>query len=193
MNVAELIDKAKQATNSLGVVAEQLGKSQSRISEWKKGVGKPSATDIMLMAEMAGLPPLETLAEVESQLDADRASVWQRALSSLRTASVTGALALLVWTGLGMAPDHAQAAIAYPDSSLPSHGRGHWFDPSTAHQRIQGRSAGKSRVYAEMRKPFFLFHAPVLAASRDSSSPTCVSSVSAPSGWLCPTGIGQAP
>ncbi|WP_232484628.1 helix-turn-helix domain-containing protein [Burkholderia ubonensis] len=139
MNVAELIDKAKQATNSLGVVAEKLGKSQSRISEWKKGVGKPSATDIMLMAEMAGLPPLETLAEVESQLDADRASVWQRALTSLRAASVTGALALLVWTGLGMAPDHAHASIPpYPDSSLPSHGRGHWFDPSTAHQRIQG-------------------------------------------------------
>ncbi|WP_175953600.1 helix-turn-helix transcriptional regulator [Burkholderia sp. BCC0405] len=138
MNISDLIEQARSSTGSLGALAEVIGKPQSRISEWKKGTGKPSATDIMLMAEVAGLPPLETLAEVESQLDADRASVWQRALSSLRAASVTAALALLVWTGLGMAPDHAQASIAYPDSSLPSHGRGHWFDPSTAHQRIQG-------------------------------------------------------
>ncbi|MGN6085406.1 helix-turn-helix domain-containing protein [Trinickia sp.] len=87
-------DKTKEAANSLGYVAETIGKSQSRISEWKKGIGKPSATDIMLMAEIAGLPPLETLAEVESQLDADRASVWMRALGNLRAAGIAAGVVL---------------------------------------------------------------------------------------------------
>ncbi len=139
MDIAELIERAKKATGSQLAVGEKIGRPHSRISEWKAGRRKPDAADIMLLAEVAGLPPLETLAEIECQLDADRASVWQRALSSLRAASVTAALALLVWTGLGMAPDHAQASIPYPDSSLPSHGRGHWFDPSTAHQRHQAQ------------------------------------------------------
>ncbi|WP_157381477.1 hypothetical protein [Burkholderia ubonensis] len=139
MDISELIDAAKRKKGSIATVAELLGTWPGRLADWRAGRRKPDAADIMLMAEMAELPPLATLLEVESQIDTERASVWQRALTSLRAASITGALALLVWTGLGMAPDHAQASIPpYPDSSLPSHGRGHWFDPSTAHQRIQG-------------------------------------------------------
>ncbi|OMZ96268.1 transcriptional regulator, partial [Burkholderia pseudomallei] len=110
MNISELIDRAKDATKSLGAVAEALGKSQSRISEWKKGIGKPSATDIMLMAEMADLPPLETLAEIESQLDAERASVWQRALGNLRAAGVAATVVLGATAVVSLTSKPADAA-----------------------------------------------------------------------------------
>ena len=137
MDIAELIERAKKAAGSQLAVGEKIGRPHSRISEWKAGRRKPDAADIMLLAEVAGLPPLETLAEIESQLDAERSSVWQRALSSLRTAGAGTVLAILVLVGLCGPPDHAQAAVRYSDSALPSHGRGHWFDPSTAHQRIE--------------------------------------------------------
>jgi len=159
MDIAELIERAKKAAGSQLAVGEKIGRPHSRISEWKAGRRKPDAADIMLLAEVAGLPPLETLAEIESQLDAERSSVWQRALSSLRTAGAGTVLAILVLVGLCGPPDHAQAAVRYSDSALPSHGRGHWFDPSTAHQRIQGpasHDAGPFRFGARHTLPAHL-------------------------------------
>lgn len=110
MNISDLIEQARSSAGSLGAVAEVIGKPQSRISEWKKGSGKPSATDIMLMAEMAGLPTLETLAEVESQLDADRASVWQRALGNLRAAGVAATVVLGATAVVSLTSKPADAA-----------------------------------------------------------------------------------
>jgi transcriptional regulator with XRE-family HTH domain len=110
MEISELIDAAKRKQGSIAAVAEQLGTWPGRLAEWRAGRRKPDAADIMLMAEMAELPPLATLLEVESRIDTERSSVWQRALTSLRSASVTGVLALFVWTGLGTAPNHAYAA-----------------------------------------------------------------------------------
>ncbi len=81
MDVHQLIDVAKKSAGSYGAVAEKLHKHQSRISEWKKGIGRPDASDIAAMALIAELPVLETVAAVEKTLRPDLAEVWTVALS----------------------------------------------------------------------------------------------------------------
>lgn len=94
MDIAELIERAKDATGSQLAVAEKIGRPHSRISDWKAGRRKPDAADIMLLAEVAGVPVFETLAEVEMELDTERSSVWQRALGNLRAAGVAATVLL---------------------------------------------------------------------------------------------------
>jgi hypothetical protein len=62
--------------------------------------------------ELAGLPVFETLAAIETTLEADRASVWLRALGNLRAAGVAAGVVLGVGavTLAGVAPQKAQAA-----------------------------------------------------------------------------------
>jgi transcriptional regulator with XRE-family HTH domain len=112
MDIVELIERAKEAAGSQLAVAEKIGRPHSRISEWKAGRRKPDAADIMLLAETAELPPLETLAEIECQLDEERASVWKRALGNLRAAGVAAGVVLGVGavTLAGVTPEKAQAA-----------------------------------------------------------------------------------
>lgn len=88
MDMAELLDAAKRKKGTLGAVADGLGVHQTRLSEWRKGMYKPNATTVALLAEMAELPIFKTVAEVEASLeDGEHAKVWHRALTSL-----TGAL-----------------------------------------------------------------------------------------------------
>ncbi len=84
MNVVDLIEAAQGRAGTLGEVAKQLKKPQSRISEWKKGKGKPSAGDIACMAKLAGLPVLITVAMVESDLHPETAPLWEAALGEAR-------------------------------------------------------------------------------------------------------------
>ncbi len=59
---------------------------------------------------MAGLPPFETLAEVEQEIDEKNASVWARALGNLRAAGVAATVTL----GLAIystTPNEADAAV----------------------------------------------------------------------------------
>lgn len=109
MNLTELIDAAKTKVGTLGQLAEKLDISPSRISDWKKGSYKPSATVIALLAEIAELPVLETLAEVEAQLHPEVSAVWQRALGKLRATSVTATVMLGTTTALALVMDNAQA------------------------------------------------------------------------------------
>lgn len=79
MDLRELIDKAVEAKGSRRKVAEGLHQNPQRLTDWKAGTRKPDAHEIAYLAECAGLPILETVAEIESQLDARYAPIWQRA------------------------------------------------------------------------------------------------------------------
>jgi transcriptional regulator with XRE-family HTH domain len=85
MNIQNLIDQAKTESGlSMGELAKGLGRSQSRLSEWKAGKQKPDASEIAFFAEKARLSVLETVAEIEAQLRPELAEVWKRAVSQLR-------------------------------------------------------------------------------------------------------------
>ena len=96
MDVRELIHRAKKAKGSLGNVAKEIGIHQSILSEWKAGRRKPDANEIAYLAECAGLPVLETVAEVQANLSADSryAPIWKAALGKLRAAGVAATLIL---------------------------------------------------------------------------------------------------
>jgi transcriptional regulator with XRE-family HTH domain len=79
-----LLDRAKeQSKKSFGDLAKELGRNQTRISEWRSGQRKPDAGELAFFAEKAGFRGLEifeAVAEIESQLRPEYAEVWQRAL-----------------------------------------------------------------------------------------------------------------
>ncbi|WP_143283850.1 helix-turn-helix domain-containing protein [Burkholderia pseudomallei] len=114
MNISQLIDAAREKAGSSATLAEGLGMHPNRLTDWKAGRRKPEASEIAYLAEQAGLPVLETVAEIEGQLNGRYAHIWKTALANLRAASVGGVLALLVWTGFGgTIPNNAQAAAAH--------------------------------------------------------------------------------
>ena len=85
MNIKELIDTAKEKSGlALGAMAEEMQISQVRISEWKKGKYRPAASQIIYLAERAGLPAIETLANLESESNPAMAQFWKVAVSELR-------------------------------------------------------------------------------------------------------------
>ncbi len=131
MDIAELLDAAKRKQGQLQIVAQKMQVAHTTLSNWRARRSKPSATEIAMLAELAELPIFETLAEVERDLEGAKASIWDRALGNLRAAGVaaTVILGLVVFSALTPQPAHAADIGA-----LPSHGRGHWFDPSTTHQ-----------------------------------------------------------
>jgi transcriptional regulator with XRE-family HTH domain len=78
MNIANLIEKARNAKGSYEPIAKGLGMSEKRLSDWKAGRRKPDAFEICYLAEIAGLNPLDTLAEVQAELDKDNSSYWNK-------------------------------------------------------------------------------------------------------------------
>ncbi len=76
--LTELIEKAKTALGSYGKVAEGCEVRPSIVSEWKSGIRKPTAYQICYMAEIAGLNPLDTLAEIQAELDKEKANYWNK-------------------------------------------------------------------------------------------------------------------
>jgi len=111
MTIGELLDAAKRKQGSLGAVADRLGFHQSRLSEWRAGKRKPNASEILILAELAEVPPLETLAKIEQELDAKNASVWARALGNLRAAGVAATVILTLATCL--TPSHDARAAGF--------------------------------------------------------------------------------
>lgn len=110
MDLAQLIDAAKNKKGSLGAVAEGLGVHQARLSHWKSGKYKPDAHTIAYLAECAGLPVLETVAEIEAQLEPRFESTWRKALRKLRDDGVVASVAAVVLiASLRSAPQHAEA------------------------------------------------------------------------------------
>lgn len=85
MKLAELIDAAsKHSRQSQLQIAGELGIKPARISEWKSGVRTPDANEIAFFADKAGLPVIQTVAEIEAELYPQYASLWKRAVSELR-------------------------------------------------------------------------------------------------------------
>lgn len=82
MDVKTLIDTAaKVCSQTQAQLAAEMGKSPARISDWRKGHWKPDANEIAFLAEKAGLAVLETVADIEAQLNPTYAAVWKRAVS----------------------------------------------------------------------------------------------------------------
>jgi len=109
MTISELLDAAKRKQKTLGRVAELLGIEQQRLSKWRAGQRKPDAAEIMMLAEMAGLPPFETLAKIELEIDSTHRSIWERALGTLRAAGVTATFILGILAFSSLAPKQASA------------------------------------------------------------------------------------
>lgn len=81
MNIKELIDQAKLTSGmTFGDMSKEIGVLQSRISEWRRGKFTPNAGVLAYFAEKAGLPVLETVAEMVSQQDPRFREIWARAL-----------------------------------------------------------------------------------------------------------------
>lgn len=95
MKIRELIDAAvKHSGQTQGEIAAELMVKPARLSEWKSGDRKPDANEIAFFAEKAGLPVLETLAEVEAELDARYSHIWAKALGNLRAAGIAATVTM---------------------------------------------------------------------------------------------------
>lgn len=93
MQTHELITAAKKHSKlTFGQMAKELEVHQDRITEWKKGTFQPSAGVLAYFAEKAGLPVLETVAEIEEQFDPRFSHIWAKALGNLRAAGVAASL-----------------------------------------------------------------------------------------------------
>jgi transcriptional regulator with XRE-family HTH domain len=110
MDIAELIDLAKARTGSVNALGEALQVDPSYVAHWKAGRRRPDASHIASLAEAAGLPILETVAEIESQLSGHHAHIWRAALGKLRAAGVAATVIFtLAISSLLMNPTDAQA------------------------------------------------------------------------------------
>ena len=106
----ELIDKAAEAMGSQRALAAAMNKKPPRLSEWKSGEAKPDAHEIAFLARNAGLPVLETVAEIEAQLDSRYSEIWREALGKLRAAGIAASVAILIASN--PAPADAKPATA---------------------------------------------------------------------------------
>ena len=78
MKLVRLIDEARLETGSYKAIAEKLGVSKTKISEWKSGKYTPSAIEIMQLADIAQKNPAKTFFDVMSELDSDNAELWNK-------------------------------------------------------------------------------------------------------------------
>jgi transcriptional regulator with XRE-family HTH domain len=108
MNISELLDAAKRQQGRYQDIADKLGVKPPRLSEWKKGVCTPDTSQIALIAEMAGLPVLETVAEIENSLRPNTALIWHRVLGKIKAGGV--AAAWLLTLQLASQPGNAHDA-----------------------------------------------------------------------------------
>ena len=112
MNIKILIELARENSGlSLGELAEEIGKNRNRISEWRTGKQIPDANEIAYFANKAGLPVLETVAEIEASMNSRYAPIWQAALGKLRAGGITACVLVAVAAGSFAVPNDANAAL----------------------------------------------------------------------------------
>ena len=114
MDIRELIDKAAAQHNGKAGLARALGKAPPRISEWYTGKHKPEAGEIMRLAEIANLPALSTLVEIQAQLDDKHQTLWRNALGKLTAAGIAAS----VIGAISLSPSQANAANAKPTQTV---------------------------------------------------------------------------
>ena len=73
----ELIDKARLKAGSYKAIAEKMGISAARISEYKNGTVKPSTFVICQLADIAELNVAETLFQILEKLDIENAELYR--------------------------------------------------------------------------------------------------------------------
>lgn len=124
MNLSQLIEAAATAAGGKKLLAAEMQKQPARVSEWLSGERKPDAHELAFMAARAGLPVLETVAEVEAELDPRYSSIWRAALGKLRAAGVAaganGAVVLSAALTGGQMPEKASASTAYAHDNCGS-------------------------------------------------------------------------
>ena len=76
--LVDLIDRARWKAGSYKNVAEKMGISAGRLSDFKHGTRTPSALAICQLAEIAELDPKEVLFEVMKEVDSDNSSLWEK-------------------------------------------------------------------------------------------------------------------
>lgn len=106
MTLSDLIEKAVEAKGTRAAVAEGLGMDKQRLTDWKAGRRTPDANEIAYLAKCAGLPVLQTVGEIESQLNSRYAEIWREALGKLTAAGV----AATVGAVMVMSPQNANAS-----------------------------------------------------------------------------------
>jgi transcriptional regulator with XRE-family HTH domain len=119
MNFLDLLEAAKAKAGSYKAVAERLNVDPPKLSEWKKGRYKPTSEHVVLLAEIAQLPELETLVEVQREINHEQAMVWERLLRKMGQAAAKAGAAFLVLgvIFLGVAPENSQARQELTDKS----------------------------------------------------------------------------
>lgn len=95
MTLHDLIDRAATNCGTLKQLAAEMGKHQNRLTEWKKGSHKPDADEIAFLARKAELPVIETIAEIQAQLESRYADVWREALGKLKAAGIAATVAVM--------------------------------------------------------------------------------------------------
>jgi hypothetical protein len=111
MNIRELVDLAAATYGSKAALAREMQKQPPRISEWYRGEQKPDAHEIAFMAKAAGLPVLETVAEIEAQLDERYAQIWRDALGKLKAAGIAAGVSLILQGALPSEKAYADQAV----------------------------------------------------------------------------------
>ena len=76
MKLEMLIARAKHFEKTQKRMAEKLGTSPSRFSDWKTGRIKPTPFEIFQIAEMARLEPEKTFYDVMSEVDKENGKYW---------------------------------------------------------------------------------------------------------------------
>jgi hypothetical protein len=91
MNITELIALASiRSGKTRGALSKEMGfAEQSKLSRIANGIKPPTASEIVYLAEQAQLPALETLVEMECQMEPQYSVVWRRALSHAKAAAVS--------------------------------------------------------------------------------------------------------
>ena len=76
MLIHEIIEKARQNKGESRKIAEEMNIHPARISDWLAGRRKPEVSEIALLAKIAGMPILETVAAVEMELNDKYKDIW---------------------------------------------------------------------------------------------------------------------
>ncbi len=89
MDIAELIALAKvRSGKTQKEMAEEMGhKVKTRISKLGTGRLKADASEIIYLAEAAKMPPIDVLAQIESERHPELAQVWQSLIKKMTHAA----------------------------------------------------------------------------------------------------------
>ncbi len=82
MNLKQLIEAAAFKRNGQANLAKEIGRGATTITEWKAKRRRPETSEIAYMAEIAGVPVIETVIEIEAELATKYSNSLSRALDN---------------------------------------------------------------------------------------------------------------